>query len=183
MLFGFYSALFIPSKAFTVLFFSSTLQFQPAKQQPCTANKLRAFLPACHLNAPTGFTDSQHFFNYVFLGVWIKPEAVHKSLYAVCAVGSRAGLNFRPKQMTLSWQGRSPQEAPVSEHLSWPRGGFNMMINTLSTPYDFFALFIHNWANGKVSFLLLVLRLGSKDGFIFPDNLWHGSGKTVRTSL
>lgn len=148
---------------------------------PATANKLRAFLPACHLSAPTGFTDSQHFFNYVFLGVWIKPEAVHKSLYTVCAVGSRVGLNFHPKQMTLSWQGRSPQEASVLEHLSWPRGGFNMMINMLSTPYDLFALFINNWAKGKMSFLLLTLRLGSKDSFIFLDNLWHG--KTVRTSL
>lgn len=173
---------FHAQQSITALFFSSTLQAQPAKQQPCTVNKLRAFLPACHLNAPTGFTDSQHFFNYVFLGVWIKPEAVHKSLYTVCAVGSRV-LNFRPKQMTLSWQGRSPQEAPVLEHLSWPRGGFNMMINTLSTLYDLFALFINNWAKGKISFLLLVLWLGSKDGFISPDNLWHGSGKTVRMSL
>lgn len=103
---------FHPKQSITALFFSSTLQSQPVKQQPWTANKLRAFLPACHLNAPTGFTDSQHFFNYVFLGVWIKPEAEHKSLYTVCAVGSGVGLNFRPKQMTLSWQGRSPQEAP-----------------------------------------------------------------------
>lgn len=46
------------------------------------------FLPACQLNAPTGFTDFQHIFNYVSLGVQIKPEAVHKSLYTVYAVGS-----------------------------------------------------------------------------------------------
>lgn len=58
----------------------------PASYRACKTATKRSkqteslFLPAWRLNAPLGFTDFQHVFNYVSLGVWIKPPAVQKSI-------------------------------------------------------------------------------------------------------
>lgn len=85
VLFVFILAFSAPAKQLQSCFFSpppsnpsliSSLQNSSPAQQ--TNESL--FLPACQLNAPTGFTDFQHIFNYVSLGVQIKPEAVHKSI-------------------------------------------------------------------------------------------------------
>lgn len=157
--FCFYSGLFSPRKTFTVLFFSFHPPI-PASYRACkTATRHSKqteslFLPACQLTAPTGFTDFQHIFNYISLGVQLKPEAVHKS------IGSEWSLTFAWNKWCFQEKG-SLLRRPLCPSIYHDQEGFlflfffTTMINPLFTPYDLFALFINNWAEGKNIFLNL----------------------------